>query len=247
MTRKAKDNPIAFKNFKSPRNLCQQVTDELGRKILTGEISPGDILPQEKALCEQLGVSRTVVREAIKSLSARGLVESRSKRGTLVTPSKQWNYLDPEVLLWQSEGALRYQQLVSLTELRQAIEPAAAELAASRASEEELLQVRAAYDAMAAAVDTVDEFVAADLQFHTEILSASGNQFFAPVANVIRVSLESSLRITNRQASDNRTSLKIHATVMQPICDRQPAKARKAMETLLAEAAERIVAAASTD
>ena len=120
------------------QNLCGQVIDDLGRRIVRGEVQPGDALPQEAALCHQLGVSRTVVREAVKALAAKGLVDSRPKRGTVVRPSRAWSFLDPEVLQWQTETDPDGRQLTYLTELRQAVEPVAAAMAAARASEEEI-------------------------------------------------------------------------------------------------------------
>ena len=111
---------------RSRRNLCGQVVYDLGCRILAGEVKPGDPLPQEWTLCDQMGVSRTVVREAIKSLAAKGLVESRAKRGTIVRPARVWNYLDPEVLDWQARADVDGRHLFHLTELRQTIEPPAA-------------------------------------------------------------------------------------------------------------------------
>ena len=80
-----------MESSRARRNLCGQVIDDLGCQILAGEVKPGDALPQEWTLCDQMGVSRTVVREAIKSLAAKGLVESRAKRGTIVRPARSWN------------------------------------------------------------------------------------------------------------------------------------------------------------
>jgi DNA-binding FadR family transcriptional regulator len=207
---------------------------------LAGDVKPGDPLPQEPALCDQMGVSRTVVREAIKSLAAKGLVESRPKRGTIVRPARAWNYLDPEVLQWQANTDASGQLLFYLTEFRQTIEPVAAAMAAERASEEELQRIKNAYQEMERTADSLEAFQAADVSFHTEILHATGNPFFAPVANVISVSLESSLRVTNRQPADNRASVPVHQKVMKAIGARRPARARSAMRALLNDAASRI-------
>ncbi|WP_044257385.1 FadR/GntR family transcriptional regulator [Rhodopirellula sp. SWK7] len=226
--------------MRSRRNLCGQVVHDLGCQILAGDVKPGEPLPQEAVLCDKMGVSRTVIREAIKSLAAKGLVDSRAKRGTIVLPARSWNYLDPEVLDWQSRADTGDSQLFFLTEFRQTIEPAAAALAAERASDEQLQAIRAAFEQMEENTDKVDEFLKADLQFHTEILHATGNLFFSPVANVIHVSLASSLRVTNRQASDNRTSIPPHRKVLDAICARDADAAREAMRSLLKDANERI-------
>jgi DNA-binding FadR family transcriptional regulator len=225
---------------RSRRNLCGQVVDDLGRQILAGAVKPGDPLPQEWTLCEEMGVSRTVVREAIKSLAAKGLVESRAKRGTIVRPSRAWNYLDPQVLDWQARADEDGRYLFHLTELRRAIEPTAAGMAAERATDEALRLIEQAYDEMARTADSVEDFLKADIRFHAEILHATGNPFFSPVANVIGASLESSLRVTNRQAVDNHASVPVHGRVMKAISARQPTKAQAAMRSLLNDATSRI-------
>lgn len=225
---------------RSRRNLCGQVVHDLGCRILAGKVKPGDPLPQEWTLCDQMGVSRTVVREAIKSLAAKGLVESRAKRGTIVRPAKSWNYMDPEVLDWQARADVDGRHLFHLTELRRTIEPPAAGIAAERATEEDLRLISRACEEMQRTADSVEDFLAADTRFHVEILHATGNPFFAPVANVISASLESSLRLTNRQPADNHASVPVHQEVMKAISARQPASARAAMQALLNEAADRI-------
>ena len=225
---------------RSRRNLCGQVVHDLGCQILAGDLKPGEPLPQEPTLCEQMGVSRTVVREAIKSLAAKGLVESRPKRGTIVRPERVWNYLDPEVLVWQAKADPNGRHLFHLTEFRQTIEPAAAAMAARRASEDELQQISEAYEQMEQTTHSVDAFLTADLRSHTEILQATGNPFFAPVANVIGASLESSLRVTNRQPAENHASVPLHQKVMKAIVARKPTRAESAMRTLLSDASDRI-------
>jgi DNA-binding FadR family transcriptional regulator len=222
------------------QNLCGQVVHDLGYRIVRGDLKPGDALPQEPNLCEELGVSRTVVREAVKMLSAKGLVDSRPKRGTVVRPSKTWNFLDAEVLQWRSEADPDGQHLTYLTELRQTVEPAAAAMAASRASDEEVALIAEACDAMEKSVESVEEFLDADLQFHVEVLHASGNPFFAPVVNVVNSALLSSLRVTNRKPADNVTSVPVHQRVLKAIRARDPDKAEAAMKALLSDAAIRI-------
>lgn len=222
------------------RNLCGQVVDDLGRRILAGDIKPGQPLPQEWTLCDQLGVSRTVVREAIKSLAAKGLVESRAKRGTVVRPADVWNYLDPDVLDWQSIADVDGQHLAHLTEFRQALEPLAAGMAAERATDTDLQLITKACDDMAQCADNVQDFLAADIRFHVQILLATGNPLFAPVANVISVSLESSLPLTNRQPQENRASVRVHRSVLNAIKGRKPRAAKTAMRALVREAAKRI-------
>lgn len=225
---------------RSRRNLCGQVVHDLGCRILAGDVKPGDPLPQEWTLCEQMGVSRTVIREAVKSLAAKGLVESRAKRGTIVRPARVWNYLDPEVLDWQARADVDGRLSLHLTELRQTIEPTAAGMAAERASDESVRLISQACEEMKRTADSVEDFLAADIQFHVEILHATRNPFFAPIANVISASLESSLRLTNRQPADNHSSVPVHQKVMKAIRARKPTAARAAMRSLLNDAADRI-------
>ncbi|TWT83580.1 Pyruvate dehydrogenase complex repressor [Planctomycetes bacterium CA13] len=227
-------------SIRTPRNLCGQVVHDLGSRILAGEVKPGEPLPQETTLCEEMGVSRTVVREAIKSLAAKGLVESRAKRGTIVRPARVWNYLDPEVLEWQSQSDVNGQLLRYLTEFRQAIEPTAAALAAERASDDERALIQEAWEEMARGAGSVEAFHLADTRFHTEILHATGNPFFAPVANVISVSLEASLEVTNRQPVENLASVPVHQKVLDAILARKPKEASEAMRSHLKDAADRI-------
>jgi len=222
------------------RNLCGQVLHDLGSRIMAGKLQPGDPLPQEWTLCEELGVSRTVVREAVKSLAAKGLVDSRARRGTVVRPSRSWNYLDPDVLHWQVSADTDGNFLSHLMELRRTVEPAAARIAAERGADEDLQRVKAAYEQMEQQADDVTGFLTADTQFHVEILHATSNPFFAPIANVIDASLVSSLRITNRQPAENRASLAVHHKVMKAVCGRRPQASERAMHSLLTEAAGRL-------
>src|SRR6266508_3486723 len=132
------------------RGLHGAVVHEIGMRILNGELMPGDALP-DNGLVDEQAVSRTVVREAIKVLAAKGLVESRPKIGTLVRPRRDWNLLDPDVLAWQIEAGLDARFLEQALELRRMIEPGAARLAAERATDEQVAALFEAYEAMASA------------------------------------------------------------------------------------------------
>src|SRR5438876_7310314 len=129
------------------RSLHDRVVHAIGRKILHGDLPPGALLPAEP----ELGASRTVVREAVKVLAAKGLVESRPKTGTRVRPRNAWNLLDPDVLAWQHDGAVDAALLRTLTEVRRIIEPAAAELAAARADARDIVALERALQQMEAA------------------------------------------------------------------------------------------------
>src|SRR5919204_5787244 len=121
-----------------------QIVHAIGRRILSGKIRPGELL----AIPAELPASRTVLREAIKVLAAKGLVQSRPKTGTRVRPRQAWNLLDPDVLAWQQDGAGSPSLLRALTEVRRFIEPAAAELAAVRADTRDLAELARALEEM---------------------------------------------------------------------------------------------------
>src|SRR3989442_15785172 len=148
------------------------IVHSIGRRILGGDIQPGEVVPLDSGP----PASRTVQREAIKVLAAKGLVESRPKTGTRVRPRQSWNLLDPDVLAWQREGAPPAAFLRKLTEVRGIVEPAAAELAGARGSGRELAAIEEAYRDIASALGgreaDYDAFDLADLRFHRAILQA---------------------------------------------------------------------------
>src|SRR5882757_9951537 len=127
----------------SRRSLHGQVAHDIGRRILGGLVKPGELLPRETELSQRLGVSRTALREAIKVLAGKGLVESRPKTGTRVRPRSDWNFLDPDVLSWRYAGGVSADDVRALFELRRAIEPMSAALAAQRATPAQIVEINA--------------------------------------------------------------------------------------------------------
>ncbi len=111
-------------------NLAQKITARLGLEIMRGDIATGELLPTENELCESLGVSRSVVREAFKLLAAKGMIRSRRRKGTTVCSVEDWNVLDPEILHWMEESDYSYQILHELIQIRMAIEPEASAIVA---------------------------------------------------------------------------------------------------------------------
>ena len=154
------------------------------------------MLPNESDLSTQFSVSRTALREAIKVLAAKGLVESRPKTGTRVRPRGEWNMLDPDLLAWQFATQPMEQLAKDLFEIRQIIEPAAAAMAAERADEDQRKAISGAFADMEAAPDG-DASVEPDLRFHQSILAASNNEFLQPLGALIETAMASSFRITN--------------------------------------------------
>jgi GntR family galactonate operon transcriptional repressor len=217
------------------RSLKEQLVDDLGRDIIAGRLLPGGLLPAEDALLARFSVSRTVLREALNVLSAKGLVDARPKRGTIVRPPSDWSQLDPAIIGWRAEEDVIDPNgeivllLDHLTEMRRIIEPAAAQLAARRATEDDLAGLTATYEAMERA-DSADEYTAADLTFHIACLRAAHNDFLLPVAHAIRSALVLSLRVTNRDPYADRTvSLPLHRAILDAIIARDPEAAARAM------------------
>jgi len=198
------------------RNLHGQVVSELGKRIVGGIYPAEALLPNEEQLCQELQVSRTALREAVKVLAAKGLLESRPRIGTRVRNRELWNLLDPDILAWRCAIGADAEFLRHLTELREIIEPAAASLAAASRSPEQLVVIRAALKTMEACT-SIGEWVEADLAFHTAILKATNNPLLMPLAAIIGSALESLLDITARNAGDFKNALPEHQKVFAAI------------------------------
>lgn len=217
------------------RNLQAQVAERIGTGIIRGDVAPGEPLPSEMRICEMLQVSRTVVREAIRMLSGKGLVESRAKSGTRVRPPEQWNQFDPDVLRWQFDSADLTTYLVKLFRLRSTVEPMAAAYAAMSATAEDIAGIRAAADAMAAA-ESNEAWVVADIAFHRAVHVATRNEFFWPIAQMFEVVLRRSFDLV--APGDHRPrSIAEHRQVMEAIVAHDPDGARRAMDILIDHAA----------
>jgi DNA-binding FadR family transcriptional regulator len=179
-------------------------------------------------------------------LAAKGLIETRQKRGTMVRPRQEWNQLDPDVIAWSgaADGADLSADLADrldqLIEVRHIIEPAAARLAAERGTPQDLARLSEAYQAMEAAGDDVLSFMQADLAFHIACLRASGNAFLLPIAHAIRTAMATSLRITNSDPDANhRVSLPLHKAVLDAVLAHKPQAAAAAMTRHLADTKRR--------
>jgi DNA-binding FadR family transcriptional regulator len=214
-----------------------QIVHAIGREILSGKIRPGELLPVQAA-------SRTVLREAIKVLAAKGLVESRPKTGTRVRPRHTWNLLDPDVLAWQQDGSASPAFLSKLTEVRLIIEPAAAELAARRASETELSAIAEAFAGMEAALnggrEEYEAFDKADMRFHQAIVQACGNDLLQQMGQVVYSALLISFHATSRLPGRAKASLPEHRAILNAIRGRHARRAGQAMRRLVSSTAREI-------
>jgi DNA-binding FadR family transcriptional regulator len=221
------------------RNLHEKIANTLGLAIIGGTHPPGSLLPTEVELCARLSVSRSALREAFKLLSAKRLIQSRQKVGTVVRQRGEWNMLDPEVLAWHLAAAPTDAFVSGLFEVRKIVEPAAAALAAERGTPEAFARMQQALTEMEAAQGGGSTLASADLRFHQAILDATGNYFLASFGHVIESSLESSFRLS--WDSGVRTpdyALRQHHGVLDAIRGGRAAEAHAVMTQLLRSAIE---------
>jgi DNA-binding FadR family transcriptional regulator len=214
-------------------NLHSQVVRELGQLIVSGKLAPGEGLPREEVLAEQMQVSRTALREAMKVLVAKGLIESRQRTGARVREAVHWNQLDADVLAWRCALMPTESFVEKLVEMREFIEPAAAAAAAIRRTPEQLAELRQAYDAMSAATD-LDDWAEADLAFHETLLRATNNELMASLFSVIETALGTFFLLSARNSANFKAALPHHEKVYEAVRRRQPEVARQAMWKMVA-------------
>ncbi|MBA3518737.1 MAG: FadR family transcriptional regulator [Rhizobiales bacterium] len=211
----------------------------LATRIIAGAYPPETLLPTESRLVAELGVSRTALREAVRTLAAKGFLEAKQRVGTRVRPTHEWHRLDPDVLGWMSEVGLDLDFVTGLIEFRLVVEPAAAALAAERASANELALIETAYLGMVRHLpNDIEACVQADVAFHTAILKASRNPVFANLGNIISAALHSAFRLTTSASRSYARTLDAHGEVLEAIRMRDPETARSQMQFLIGIAAE---------
>jgi DNA-binding FadR family transcriptional regulator len=171
------------------RSHTARVVDDLGLEIVSGRQPQGSLLPGDSELIERYRVSRTVLREALKTLSAKGLLQAKARIGTRVRDRAEWNLFDPDVLVWHARIGFAPEFLGHLGEMRMALEPEAAAMAARRRSPEQLKTIFEWVDRMADPAIERDAFVRADLGLHLAIADAAGNPFFLSISTLIEVAL----------------------------------------------------------
>ncbi len=227
------------------RSLHGSIVHELGKKIVSGAYPPGTTLPIEDVLREELSVSRNALREAIKVLSAKGLLKVKTRTGTCVQPRESWHLTDPDVLSWAMSGRVDRDLMAWLTELRGVIEPAAAEMAARRATESErkgidrrMEDLEESCDRFDAGELSLEECVDIDMAFHGSIFSASGNPFLRTITANIGAALALSRTVTDRVPGAMRRSIPAHRKVALAVVEGRAEDARQAMVELCAIVAE---------
>jgi DNA-binding FadR family transcriptional regulator len=227
------------------QNLTSSIVHDLGIAIVTGTYTRENPFPVESALCTQYGASRSVLREAVKMLTAKGLLRARPRQGTWVQAEERWNLLDPDVLRWMLERKFSGELLREFTETRLAFEPVAAALAARNATAEQRAAIAAAIDRMVAAEHGEDDPLTSDIAFHSAVLLATGNRFYMNLREVIETALRFSIRRTNFYKGVRLASVADHKIVADAILAGDADKAERTMRSLVQEALDLIDSAAA--
>lgn len=228
-------------------NLHSHVLWQLGVDIVRGHYAEGTILPSDTELLARFDVSRTVLREALKTLSAKGMIEARARIGTRVLPRGRWNLFDSDVLAWHFETGPDVDFLRSVAEVRIGIELESAALAAERRTEPQATQLEHLAASMGEAT-TAAEFARADLAFHRAVAEAAANPFMASISSLVEVALTAVFTISSPVANAQKLAetAAAHMAIAQAIRERLPDSARDAMRAVIsdgfARSAERLQA-----
>lgn len=215
------------------KNVHGNTVDHLGEAIVAGRYAVGASIPPEPLLGEELGVSRTVVREAVKSLIAKGLITTGPKVGTRVLSEEHWNWFDPDVIAWQSKAGLTREFLRDLQDLRRVVEPAALRLAAARATADDIAEIELAYAGMKRAVEEGGDYVTYDLRFHQGLLRASRNRMLVQMSKALSALLRTSFEISTRRKDGPLNSLPLHREVLDAVIAHDADRAEKAITRLI--------------
>jgi DNA-binding FadR family transcriptional regulator len=216
-------------------NLTQSLVQKLGSSIVRGELPAGKSLPIEAELGKKFGASRTVMREAVKILSTKGLIGQRPRVGTFVHPEEKWDLLDAEVLTWILDRHFSHSLVREFLEVRMGIEPAAAALAAVNATEADKELLKEKLDRMKGAMSGHFDPVAADIAFHATILEISHNRFYHQLTPIVETALRFSIRLTNK-AKGALADYDSHEKIYKAIKSGNPDAASRACRDLVREA-----------
>lgn len=213
-------------------NLHEILVRRLGHMIVSGAFGAGEALPPAEELCERFSVTRSVLREGLKVLSGKGMIEARQKTGTRVRPRADWNHLDPDLLLWRFASP-KLDDVVALFELRRAIEPEAAALCARRATPEQITLLGQIMQRMEEVAGDNAAFALPDLQFHLAIMRFTGNDLIVSLSGMIEMALLISFRLSDEITGDQRHALPLHRTLLDAISNHDETGARTATLVLL--------------
>ena len=215
------------------QRLKMSLAQQFAVHILSGELPEGHVFPSEIDYAQQLGISRSALREALRILAAKGLVESRPKAGTRVTPRRQWSLLDPDLLAWQFEAEPSLKFLRDLFELRLLVEPSAAALAAERRTAAHVAEMRDALAAMAAHGLSTEAGRHADQRFHMIMLEATQNDAVIALASSIMAAIAWTTIYKQRKRALPRDPIPEHRALLDAIAAADPEAARTAMTELV--------------
>lgn len=213
-----------------------QVVNELGARIVSGRLGREESIDLGRLEVE-LDISRTMLREALKVLAAKGLIDARQKRGTFVLPRSRWHLLDADVLRWQFSARPTGELLGQLAEVRAIVEPAGARLAAQRRDDADLAALSAALDAIAESTSDTAAAVDADLRFHRALLAASHNELLERMAAMIEVGLAArDALVHDGHGAPVEGPVPAHQAVFDAVRAGDPDAAEHAMRALLDQA-----------
>ena len=215
------------------KNVHGNTVDFLGEAIVSGRYAVGATVPPEPLLGEELGVSRTVVREAIKALAAKGLITTGPKVGTRVQPQDAWNWFDPDVITWQARVGLTPEFLRDLQDLRRVVEPAAVRLAAERATASDIAELELAFAGMKDAIENGGDYVTYDLRFHHGLLRAARNRMLTQMSKALNALLRTSFELSTSLKDGPAKSLPLHRAVLDAVAAHQPEQAERAVIVLI--------------
>ena len=216
--------------------MSAQVSNSLGMRIVSGEFRPHDSLPIESELCQTYGVSRTTLREAIKSLAGKRLIEVSPKTGTRVLPFGEWNLLDRDVLAWRLQAQFDAKIVEDIFEMRMCFEPRASHLAARDGTAEDHAAIERHFRQLARAYEEkqpVKVSSEAALEFHLAIITASHNGLFVTIGAAVKSALRVSSEMLQRHATRPSEDVALHDAVRTAIIGREPEAAAAAMVRLL--------------
>jgi DNA-binding FadR family transcriptional regulator len=211
-----------------------EVTRTIGLDIVAGRYPEGASLPRDAELTAMFDVSRTVLRESVKTLSAKGLLNSKAGVGTRVRERSAWNMFDPDVLGWHLEAGIDKRFLRDLADIRLAVEPRAAALAAERRPDESIARLRESVSRMRSFGSDTLEFADADLRLHLDVATVSGNPFMRSIGAVIEAALRASFRLSApTEEKEREVTLATHEQIVEAIAARDPEAAAAAMTSVI--------------
>ncbi|GII24678.1 FadR/GntR family transcriptional regulator [Planosporangium mesophilum] len=217
--------------------LHARLLEQLGTAICSGRLVAGSVLYIDE-LVDRYAVSRSVVREVLRVLASMGLVDTRRRVGTQIRPASSWNVFDPQLIRWRLASGDRIAQLRSLTELRTAVEPQAASLAAERATPDAASDLVGLAAKMWAAgkAGNQDEFLRLDIEFHRQVLISSGNEMFVKLQELVAEVLTGRHHYELMPHHPDEQALQHHADVAQAILRHDGGRAREAMVHIMEQA-----------